>query len=140
MSGITSKFPYERIVQWTAGPISIVAGYLGTQLTTHIGIFGSLGISKDQTARAIVTVGTFGVGALVTYAAHHKWLGNLPKWWDTIGSEALTLAEGADASPDVERVLAAKPETAVKPDPPAGVKETKVISGTPKPITDNPQA
>lgn len=133
MNSITSKFPYERVVAFAAGPIAIIAGWLGTQLTAHIGLFGSLGVTKDQTARAIVTVGTFGVGAICTYAAHHKWLGNLPKWWDTIGSEALTLAEGADSSPDVEAVLAGKPETAVTPDAPAGTpRTTKVITGSPK--------
>lgn len=134
MSSTTSKFPYERIVALAAGPISIIAGYLATQLTTHIGLFGNLGITHDQTARAIVTGVTFAVGALVTYGAHHKWLSNLPAWWGTFGSEALSLAEGADALPESEQVLKGKPETAIMPDPPESPSSSTI------PITDNPQA
>jgi hypothetical protein len=91
--------PYERWVQWLAGPVSIIAGYLATQLTTHIGLFGNLGITKDQTARAIVTVGTFSVAALVTYAGHHKWLANLPLWWahETASPVVSAIVAEADA-------------------------------------------
>lgn len=77
------KIPYERVIAWLAGPLSIAAGYLATQLTTHVGLFGSLGVTKDQTARAIVTVGTFAIGAACTYLAHAKWLSNLTAWWAT---------------------------------------------------------
>ena len=128
-SGI--QIPYERIVQWAAGPISIIAGYLGTQLTTHIGLFGSLGISKDQTARAIVTVGTFGVGTLVTYAAHHKWLSNVPKWWDTVAVDAISEnvpASNPNAAIDEETVLPDRPDTAVVPDGPSDPAITKARS------------
>ena len=77
--------PYERIIQWAAGPIAVIAGWLATQLVNHVNIFGSLGFSKDQVAKGLFDAVTFAVAALVTYAAHHKWLTNLPKWWDHSG-------------------------------------------------------
>ena len=82
------KIPYERIVAWLAGPISILAGYLATQLVAHVSLFNSLGITHDQTAKAIVAASTFLVGAGVTYLAHAKWLDNLTKWWAHQGPQA----------------------------------------------------
>lgn len=79
------SIPYERIVQWAAGPTAAIAGWLATQLINNVHIFGPLGISKSQVAQAIVDAITFGVTALVTYAAHNKWLTNLPQWWETSG-------------------------------------------------------
>lgn len=70
--------PYERVTQWLAGPISILAGWASTLIVQHA---TNLGVSKDQVASAIVTATTFATGAILTYAAHHKWLTNLPKWW-----------------------------------------------------------
>ena len=131
------NFPYERIVAWSAGPVSILAGYLASQLTTHIGLFGNLGVTKDQTARAIVTVGTFGIGALCTYAAHHKWLGNLPKWWETNMADALSTnvpQSLPDIANDTETVLDEKPESARVPDVP------NLTTYSSKPIADKPQA
>lgn len=74
--------PYERIVQWTAGPIAIVAGWLATLLTSHLSFLGKGVSGHSQVAHAIVGGLTFVVGAGVTYAAHHKWLDNLTKWWE----------------------------------------------------------
>jgi hypothetical protein len=92
--------PYERIVQWLAGPTAAVAGWLATQLVNHVNVFGALGLSRDQVARAIVDAMTFAVTALVTYAAHQKWLDNLPKWWAVSG-----LTEPACITPsDVKQV------------------------------------
>lgn len=111
-----TKPPYERIVQWTAGPISIVAGWLATQLTLHAGILGSLGLSGNASAivragshlavvpgstgtatiaHAIVVALTFITGTAVTYAAHHKWLSNLSKWWESSGLLAPAISEPA---------------------------------------------
>lgn len=75
--------PYERIVQWAAGPIAILAGWAATQITQHVGLLGGFGLGHDQIAHAIVTSVTFAVGAGVTYAAHHKWLTNLARYWET---------------------------------------------------------
>lgn len=85
--------PYERIVQWAAGPIAIFAGWLATQLVANIHIFGQLGLGKDKVAHAIVLAASFVVGALVTYAAHHKWLSNLPTWWASSGLTEPSLPE-----------------------------------------------
>ena len=80
------KIPYERIVAWLAGPISIIAGYLATQLVQHVGLFGDLGIGHDQVAKAIVAATTFVVGAGATYLAHAKWMSNLVAWWNHVES------------------------------------------------------
>ena len=74
---------YERVIQWAAGPFSIICGWLGNQITNHIHLFGSLGIGHSQVGQAIFNSSVFVVGAAVTYAGHHKWLTNLGKWWTT---------------------------------------------------------
>jgi hypothetical protein len=86
-----SKFPYERIVQWLAGPIAIVAGVIATLLAKWFGPkFGS-----DETAKAIVDGITFAVGAGVTYLAHSKWMSNLAAWWNkTIPPPVQDVVEG----------------------------------------------
>ena len=84
------NIPYERIVQWLAGPIAIVAGVIATLLTKWFGPkFGS-----DETAKAIVDGTTFVAGAGVTYLAHSKWMGNLAAWWNkTIPEPVQTVIE-----------------------------------------------
>lgn len=92
--------PYERIVQWAAGPTAIVAGYLATQLELHVGLINELGLSSDSLAKAITASVTFAVGAGVTYAAHHKWLTNLAHWWTSGGSVPLpAVLTGAEVAP-----------------------------------------
>lgn len=91
--------PYERIVQWSAGPIAALAGWLATRLVANVSLFGSMGIGKNQIAQAIVTAVTFAVTAGVTYAAHHKWLSNLPQWWLASG---LTTPSGVTPSDPTE--------------------------------------
>ena len=72
-----TPIPYDRIVQWLAGPIAIIAGAVATLLAKWFGPkFGS-----DETAKAIVDGLTFITGAGVTYLAHSKWMTNLAKWW-----------------------------------------------------------
>lgn len=77
--------PYERIVQWAAGPVSVCAGVAATKLTEHLTFLGQVGLSHNAIAHAIVAAMTFAIGAGVTYAAHHKWLENLAKWWVASG-------------------------------------------------------
>lgn len=77
------KFPYERIIQWSAGPISTVSGYLATLLVTKVHFLGNLHLDKANTGAEIAKGLTFAVATGVTYAAHHKWLDNLAKWWGT---------------------------------------------------------
>lgn len=71
-------FPYERIVAWAAGPVSAGAGLLTAWLATKLGIVAAhqSAVQHDLTAGGI-----FVVTAAVSYAAHHKWLDNLAKWW-----------------------------------------------------------
>ena len=73
--------PYERIVQWAAGPIAIVAGAVAVWLDNHFGLLGKAGLGKDETAKAIFDSLTFAVGAAVTYLSHSKWMNNLAAWW-----------------------------------------------------------
>jgi hypothetical protein len=85
---------YERIIEWVAGPVAILAGSVAMWLDNHFGLLGKAGLGQDETAKAIVDVTTFGIGALVTYAAHQKWLSNLPKWWAEQDTQT-TIAEEA---------------------------------------------
>lgn len=73
--------PYERIVQWAAGPISIVAGSLAVWLDNHFGLLGKAGLGSDQTAKAIFDGLSFVVGAGLTYLSNAKWMSNLAAWW-----------------------------------------------------------
>lgn len=107
------KIPYERFVAWAAGPISIGAGYLATQLVAHVSLFNGLGITHDQTAKAIVAASTFIVGSTVTYLGHAKWLDNLTKWWAHVEQQPVpataTLAPDVPADePNPEQWLAAR--------------------------------
>jgi hypothetical protein len=88
--------PYERIVQWAAGPTAAIAGWLATQLVTNVHLFGDLGLGKDQLAHAIFAAVTFAITALLTYAAHQKWLTNLVKWWEVSG---VAQPSGAPSTP-----------------------------------------
>lgn len=94
------KPPYERIVQWTAGPIAIIAGWGATLLTSHLSFLGKGVTGHSQVAHAIVGGLTFLVGAGVTYAAHHKWLDNLSKWWTTDASKVEASVTGVVAQID----------------------------------------
>ena len=77
------RIPYERIVQWAAGPIAIVAGAIAVWLDNHFGLLGKAGLGQDETAKAIFDSLTFAVGAGVTYLSHSKWMTNLAAWWQT---------------------------------------------------------
>ena len=82
--------PYERIVQWAAGPIAIVAGAVAVWLDNHFGLLGKAGLGQDETAKAIVDGVTFGIGAVVTYMSHAKWMTNLSAWWKQSQTAGLT--------------------------------------------------
>lgn len=73
--------PYERIVEWAAGPIAIIAGSVAVWLDNHFSLLGKAGLGHDQTAKAIIDGLTFAVGAGLTYLGHSKWLSNLAQWW-----------------------------------------------------------
>jgi hypothetical protein len=110
---------YERVVQWTAGPVSIIAGWLATQITTHFGVFGGLGLGKSAVAHAIVVGTTFAVGAGVTYAAHHKWMSNLTMWWNRPQTQAIA----GSLVPYASGVLALGSGGKLDPDPGFVLKE-----------------
>lgn len=87
---------YQRLVQWSAGPIAIIAGWLATTLVNNVPVFGALHASRNSIAHAIVIASTFIVSTGVTYAAHHKWLTNLAAWWVKSG---IALPAGAFDAP-----------------------------------------
>jgi hypothetical protein len=95
--------PYERIVQWVSGPISGAVGYGVTELVTHCGVLGSAANGHQAAiTNTVVKATTFGITTLVTYAAHHKWLDNAAKWWDSNAAQAeRAVVTGTGSSPGV---------------------------------------
>lgn len=93
------KVPYERVVQWAAGPVSAGIGLLSTAVMHQT-------VSKSTAT----DVATFVLSSGATYLAHHKWLDNAAKWWNSearksplIGeAEGLLLKAGTAVAPDVE--------------------------------------
>lgn len=85
--------PYERLIAWAAGPLSSLIGILATSVVHS-------SISKN----AAVDVATFVLSSGVTYAAHHKWLSNVPKWWSHVENvvEPLLPSVGDDEATDRE--------------------------------------
>ena len=108
--------PYERIVQWLAGPISIVAGAVAVWLDNHFGLLGKAGLGGDQTAKAIFDGITFVVGAALTYLAHAKWMTNLTKWWETQSNEGSTVTQTDPNPPDPNLPAPEEPVPAPPPD------------------------
>lgn len=100
-----AKTPYERIVQWVAGPVAGAVGFGFTELVTHVGVVGTIAHGHEaDISRAIVQGTTFLVSTGVTYAAHHKWLSNLQAWWNSSAKVAESVTSKIDpaALPDVE--------------------------------------
>lgn len=90
---------YERVIQWTAGPFAMAVGVAATKLVEHLTFLGQVGLQKSAVAHGIVVVVVFGVTTLVTYAAHHKWLTNLAKWWDASGVTDPAVSEPGPSAP-----------------------------------------
>ncbi len=159
---------YERIVQWAAGPIAIVSGWLATQITNHLNLLGSLGFSastithaqhltgqhlaqvtsvqtvgQNPIAHAIFNAVTFAVGALVTYAAHHKWLSNVPAWWVASGltapADPYAVADLAP-EPDPSSYPPADWTPAPDPSPAPGEPDPAPTPPAPSPIPGDPAA
>lgn len=98
LSKLTS-ISYDRVVQWISGPIAGAVGYGFSELVTHVGIVGEIAKGHDaDISKAIVQATTFGVGTLVTYAAHHKWMDNIAKWWNSDAAKAESVVAKVDPS------------------------------------------
>ena len=104
--------PYERIVQWLAGPVSIVAGSIAVWLDNHFGLLGKAGLGSDQTAKAIFDGLTFVVGAGLTYLSNAKWMSNLAAWWQhaqtTVDAAAEQRSINMTAQDDYTRTVLAE--------------------------------
>jgi hypothetical protein len=68
---------YQRVVQWLSGPFAALVG-LGAARVATLG-------THPATAHGVLGGTAFVTTSLVTYAAHHKWLANLAKWWELSG-------------------------------------------------------
>lgn len=102
------KIPYERIIQWSAGPLSIAAGFIATLV-----VGGPHSTDHTQVATAIDHVGVFGVSAAVAYLAHAKWLSNLTRWW-----EVELRKQDAAVPTDADLDVGPAPETSADPGDP----------------------
>lgn len=94
------KFPYERVMAWLAGPISIVSGWGATLVLKYV----PLGFGKDETAKAVVYGVTFVVGTGVTWMTHQKWFTGLWKWWDHETADAAVVAAKTISTQEKETV------------------------------------
>lgn len=73
-------FPLNRLVAILAPVISTLAGAVATWLLTHVHFLAIFHFGHDQTAYAVSQMLIFSVVAIVTYAAHHKWLTGWQQW------------------------------------------------------------
>lgn len=89
--------PYERIIQWAAGPVSALSGLAATFVINQFHVFGPA--YKNVVATVIYNVGVFAVTAGVTYAAHHRWLTNLTHWWALPAAHRAALVKESQAKP-----------------------------------------
>lgn len=101
-------YPYSRIVQWAAGPVSAAVG-LGfgwLAVRCHVVIPPSV---HNQVVLGASGAALSAVGAGVTYLAHHKWFSNLAHWF--FANQDTTVVDGVpplDEEPDdVEGALPA---------------------------------
>lgn len=112
------RIPYERIVQWLAGPAAIIAGAIAVWLDNHFGLLGKAGLGKDQTAKAIFDGITFVVGAGLTYLSHAKWMSNLVAWWQTQATNQEGSIVVTEEQQETETTEEPQTEPAEQPDEP----------------------
>lgn len=114
------SIPYERIIQWAAGPVSIAAGVIATKLV------GASGAHHTEVADAVDKIGVFGVSAAVTFLAHQKWLTNVTAWYfsqQSQSDEPLVSDEDLEVGPPATL----DPPTGLS-DPGAAIPADKVTS------------
>jgi hypothetical protein len=73
----TGAFPVNRVVAFLGPFIAILAGTLAAWLGQH---FPGLTPPEGETARTIAQVTQFALGALITWALHHKFLDGWQQW------------------------------------------------------------
>lgn len=81
-NGQPSSFPYNRIVQWAAGPVSAGVGLIVAWLAVRMNFVLPPGV-HDAVIQGAVAAVLGGIGMIVTYLAHHKWFSNLADWYFT---------------------------------------------------------
>lgn len=74
------KFPYNRIVQWLSGPVSVGVGMLFARISVHSHWVVPTSV-KNQIVLGVASTVLAAVGAGVTYLAHHKWFTNLANFF-----------------------------------------------------------
>jgi hypothetical protein len=73
--------PYERIIQWVAGPFAVLIGGLAAKWVSSWGFLGQLGLKSDSVAKGITAAVVFAVATGATILVHQKWMTNLAHWW-----------------------------------------------------------
>lgn len=71
------RFPMNRVVAFLGPYLAIVSGALAAWLGRH---FPGLDVNLGATARGITQASEFAVGALITWALHHKYLTGWQQW------------------------------------------------------------
>lgn len=72
-----SRFPTNRVIAFLGPYIAIASGLAAAWLSTN---FPGLDLDTNETAAAITQGATFALGALITWALHHKWLTGWQQW------------------------------------------------------------
>lgn len=89
-----APFPLNRVVAFVGPYVAILSGALAAWLVQH---FPGLHLDTDTLAANITEAAVFVIGALVTYALHHKWLDGWQQWEGNIAK--LAVAEAPDLTP-----------------------------------------
>lgn len=102
--------PYERIIQWVSGPFAVFIGGLAAKWVSSWGFLGQLGLTTDQTAKAITAAVVFVIATGVTILAHQKWMTNLAKWWEVNTAPVVAVPQtlpklAAQTSPQPEGLI-----------------------------------
>ncbi len=116
---------YNRIIQWVSGPFSVLIGGIAVKMVNNWNFLGSIGLGKATTAHAIADGTVFAVSSGVTYLAHHKWLDNAARWWETQVGTPLPLT-GPDATAAWPTLVS--PVSPDNPDPTEVVQTRQTIA------------
>jgi len=77
-----------RIIQWIAGPVSILAGAVAVWLTTHLHFLATFHIDQGDISGAIAQTVIFAVSSFLTYLPQHNWVKGhqveLAKAWEIL--------------------------------------------------------
>lgn len=82
-------FPLNRVVAFLGPYVAIVSGVIAAWLVTH---FPGLHLNKASLETTITEAIVFVIGAVVTWALHHKWLDGWQRWESALNTPAAPVA------------------------------------------------